>query len=35
MEEPVPPPGFLARAEEYVDAGTIPRLLYMRSRKTT
>ena len=30
MEEPAPPPGFLARAEEYTDAATIPRLLYLR-----
>jgi SAM-dependent methyltransferase len=29
MAEPVPPPGFLARAEEYVDAATIPRLLFL------
>jgi SAM-dependent methyltransferase len=35
MEEPAPPPGFLARAQEYVDAATIPRLLFLRSRKTT
>ncbi|MGH9183524.1 MAG: methyltransferase domain-containing protein, partial [Acidimicrobiales bacterium] len=27
MAEPRPPPGFLARAREYVDAATIPRLL--------
>lgn len=27
MEEPAPPPGFLARAEHYADAATIPRLL--------
>ncbi len=27
MEEPAPPPGFLARAEEYAGAATIPRLL--------
>ena len=27
MEEPTPPPGFLARAPEYRDAATIPRLL--------
>ena len=27
MEEPAPPPGFLARAEEYAAAATIPRLL--------
>jgi SAM-dependent methyltransferase len=33
MEEPAPPPGFLARAEEYRDAATIPRLLYLRTRK--
>jgi SAM-dependent methyltransferase len=35
MEEPAPPPGFLARAREYADAATIPRLLFLRSRKTT
>ena len=29
MEEPAPPPGFLARAEEYTDAATIPRLLFL------
>jgi SAM-dependent methyltransferase len=28
--EPAPPPGFLARAPEYVDAATIPRLLMLR-----
>jgi len=33
MDEPAPPPGFLARAEEYVAAATIPRLLYLRTRK--
>lgn len=33
MEEPAPPPGFLAKAEEYVAASTIPRLLYLRTRK--
>ena len=33
MEEPAPPPGFLARAEEYHDAATIPRLLFMRAEK--
>jgi len=33
MEEPSPPAGFLARASEYADAATIPRLLYLRSRK--
>jgi SAM-dependent methyltransferase len=35
MEEPAPPPGFLALAHEYADAATIPRLLYMRARKAT
>ena len=29
MEEPAPPPGFIARAEEYADAATIPRLLFL------
>ena len=33
MEEPAPPPGFLARAAEYESAATIPRLLYLRSEK--
>ena len=33
MEEPAPPPGFIARAEEYAAAATIPRLLYLRTRK--
>lgn len=32
MEEP-PPPGFLARAEEYAAATTIPRLLFLRAEK--
>jgi SAM-dependent methyltransferase len=27
--EPAPPPGFIARAPEYPDAATIPRLLYL------
>jgi SAM-dependent methyltransferase len=35
MEEPAPPPGFLARAEEYRAAATIPRLLYLRAEKLT
>jgi SAM-dependent methyltransferase len=35
MEEPAPPPGFLARAEEYQAAATIPRLLFLRSEKVT
>ncbi len=34
MEEPAPPPGFLAKAEEYAAASTIPRLLYLRTRRT-
>jgi len=29
MEEPAPPPGFLARAAEYAEAATIPRLLFL------
>lgn len=33
MEEPAPPPGFLARAVEYAEAATIPRLLYLRLRR--
>jgi SAM-dependent methyltransferase len=33
MEEPAPPPGFLARAEEYRDAATIPRLLFLLAEK--
>ena len=33
MEEPSPPAGFLAKAEEYEAASTIPRLLYLRTRK--
>jgi SAM-dependent methyltransferase len=33
MEEPAPPPGFLARAAEYVEAERIPRLLYLRAEK--
>ncbi len=31
MDEPVPPPGFVARASEYQEAATIPRLLFLRS----
>ena len=31
LEEPAPPPGFLERAEEYHEAATIPRLLFMRA----
>jgi SAM-dependent methyltransferase len=33
MEEPAPPPGFLERAAEYVDAATIPRLLFLLAEK--
>lgn len=33
MEEPAPPPGFLARAPEYHDAASIPRLLFMRAER--
>lgn len=33
MEEPAPPPGFLARASEYESAATIPRLLFLRAEK--
>jgi SAM-dependent methyltransferase len=33
MDEPGPPPGFLAQAPEYGDAATIPRLLVLRARK--
>ena len=33
MDEPAPPPGFLARATEYHDAATIPRLLALRVEK--
>jgi hypothetical protein len=33
MVEPAPPPGFIAKAEEYEDAATIPRLLLLRSEK--
>jgi SAM-dependent methyltransferase len=33
MLEPAPPERFLALAPEYTDAGTVPRLLYLRLRK--
>jgi SAM-dependent methyltransferase len=33
MDEPAPPPGFLARAAEYREAATIPRLLALRAEK--
>jgi SAM-dependent methyltransferase len=35
MEEPAPPPGFLARAEEYQEAATIPRLLFLLAQKVS
>jgi hypothetical protein len=35
MEEPAPPPGFLARATEYEAAATIPRLLLLVTRKAS
>jgi SAM-dependent methyltransferase len=35
MIEPVPPPGFLARATAYRDAATIPRLLVLVSRRAS
>jgi len=34
MEEPAPPPGFLAAAAEYRAAATIPRLLFLRAEPT-
>jgi SAM-dependent methyltransferase len=33
MEEPAPPPGFLARAAEYEAAATIPRLLFLLAER--
>jgi len=33
MEEPAPPPGFLAAAAEYPEAATIPRLMFLRAEK--
>lgn len=33
MEEPAPPPGFLALAQEYTDAASIPRLLLLLLEK--
>ena len=33
MLEPAPPAGFLARAPEYAQAATVPRLLYLRLRR--
>ncbi|MDQ3980780.1 MAG: methyltransferase domain-containing protein [Actinomycetota bacterium] len=34
MEEPTPPPGFLERAQEYRDAATIPRLLFLLAERS-
>jgi SAM-dependent methyltransferase len=34
MIEPAPPAGFIERAPEYPDAATIPRLLYLRLRRS-
>lgn len=33
MHEPAPPPGFIARAHEYEQAATIPRLLFLETTK--
>jgi SAM-dependent methyltransferase len=33
VEEPAPPPGFLERAAEYLEAASIPRLLFLVARK--
>ena len=33
MDEPAPPPGFLAAAAEYGDASSIPRLMVLRARR--
>jgi hypothetical protein len=33
MEEPAPPPGFLAKATEYQQAASIPRLLVLCTEK--
>jgi hypothetical protein len=34
MEEPAPPPGFVALAPEYAGAATIPRLLLLRAERS-
>lgn len=34
MIEPAPPPGFIAQADEYSEAATIPRLLFLELEKT-
>jgi SAM-dependent methyltransferase len=33
MAEPAPPPGFLARAHEYAESATIPRLLFLLAER--
>jgi hypothetical protein len=33
MEEPEPPPGFVAKAPEYREAATIPRLLFLHATR--
>jgi SAM-dependent methyltransferase len=33
LDEPPPPPGFVARADEYAEAAGIPRLLVLRARR--
>jgi SAM-dependent methyltransferase len=33
MQEPAPPAGFLLQAEEYLEAATIPRLMFLRAEK--
>ena len=33
MDEPPPPPGFIAEAWEYGEASTIPRLMLLRARR--
>jgi SAM-dependent methyltransferase len=35
MDEPPPPPGYLAEAWEYGEASTIPRLMVIRARRVT
>jgi SAM-dependent methyltransferase len=35
MDEPAPPPGFTAKAPEYLESVTIPRLLALRTVKTS
>lgn len=34
MDEPAPPPGFIAQAPEYAEAASIPRMLLLVARKT-